>query len=101
MDPSIVFNWDMFGVAVGAAVSALGYSLAVYFSKTKEEDWRPWKAAQTAILAGGVAFVAVLSGMPSDVIMSSPLYAFCGIVLERGLKIVQKRYWPNMPLIIK
>lgn len=92
----IEVDWSLFQMALGAALTAFAYSVSVYFSKTDEENWKFVKAGKTALLSAVVAFGGAYFGVSKDVIMASPYYAFIGILIERILKVIKRKWLPKI-----
>jgi len=92
----ILIDPNLLKFALTTALTSFIYALSVYFSKTKEEKWDFVKAGKTAILGGIVGFIGAYYGLSESVITGSPLYSFVGIIIERILKIIQRKIIPQI-----
>ena len=92
----ITIDYNLLRIAFGAGLSAFAYALTTYLSKTNEEDWDFVKAGKTVILAAFVAIVGTYFNITTDILTSSPFYAFLGIVLERILKFIHDKIVPKL-----
>lgn len=91
-----MIDWVLVETSLSSAGAAFIFSLATYLSQTSEEKWSFIKAGKTTLLAAVLAFSMSYWGLTAATIYASPFYALAGIILEKVLKIIDRKILPKL-----